>query len=189
MKPRYPTGMGRWVAFAGIVLALGACGNSDNPAAGSPATPPPVPTATPAATLTTDQEIDAISQEIDRAELLWEGQAISNYRMTTAFLTYGADITVTVVVSDGKVIEHKCVPASTESNDDCGWAKYPKKYTVAGLFAELRHLRSEARQYPEYTPNEAMSVNYDNQLGYPRRIVWQPPEYTRWVVTSFERLP
>jgi hypothetical protein len=189
MKPVYLTRIWSWIAVAGVVLALGACGQSADPAAGSQDAPTTTPRGPAAATLTDDQEIDAISQEIDRAELLWEGQAISHYRLVTTFSSFGSDITVTVVVSGSQVIEHECAPDPNDSNDGCKWArKTPQKYTVAGLFSELRHLLSQVKQ-TGYPPNQAMDVLYDDQLGYPRRIVWNPPEYTRWNVMSFEQLP
>jgi hypothetical protein len=173
MKPSNLTRIWSRFAIAGVVLALAACGQN-----------------TPTATLTADEKLAAIGQSIDTAERTWERQAIGNYRLTTAYASIGYDITMTVVVRDGQVVEHTCVP---EEHDvfGCDWARqYPEKYTVAELFATLRQLYRQAQQ-PTTSPSsyKALDFVYDAQLGYPKRIVWHPVEYMEWTVTSFERLP
>ncbi|HYF63963.1 MAG TPA: DUF6174 domain-containing protein, partial [Herpetosiphonaceae bacterium] len=121
----------------------------------------------------------------------WERQEIENYRITTAFLSLGSDITVTVVVRDGQVAEHECAPEPTENNSGCEQArKNPARYTVPGLFAELRQLHRDAQRSTAYlTPYQAIGYSYHSELGYPKQIAWNPPEYTKWTVKSFERLP
>jgi predicted small lipoprotein YifL len=172
MKPSNLKRIWSWVALA-VVLSLGACGQ-----------------AAPTATLTAGEKLAAIGQSIDTAERTWNQQAIRNYRITTSYASIGHDITMTVVVRDGQVVEHTCVP---EEHDvfGCDWAaEYPEKYTVAELFATLHKLYRNA-QIPTMDPpaDKALDFVYDDQLGYPKRIVWNPIEYSEWNVTAFERLP
>jgi hypothetical protein len=181
------------LGMAMLILILAACGKAADPsteAQSAPTTQPgALPISLPAATPTGVRQLDLIKLGMDSARLLWDEQAIGSYRLTTTLSRFGADITVTVVVRDGEVISHECAPEPTDNNMGCKWArKYPENHTVAGLFAELRHLYTEA-QNMDMEPNDAIDVLYDQQLGYPRRIVWNPPEYTRWTVMSFERLP
>jgi hypothetical protein len=170
-----------WPWLAALALALGGCGV---------ATTQRVPAATPAPTLTPDQKLAAIGQSIDTAERAWEQQGIDDYRLTTAFVSLGADITMTVVVRDGQVVEHTCVPDSGDLIG-CDWAnQHPDQYTVRELFADLRKLHRWAQDPTTDPPSDkALEFVYDDQLGYPKRIVWHPVEYMEWTMTDFERLP
>lgn len=168
---------GFWIWLAALALALVGCGQI-------------TPAATPAPTLTPDQKLAAIGRSIDTAERTWEQQGIDDYRLMAEFVSLGADLTMTVVVRDGQVVEHTCVPGPDDVLG-CDWAnKYPDQYTVPELFADLRQLYKNAQHpttdLPAYKAVEFVS---DEALGYPKRIVWHPIEYMEWTVTSFERLP
>jgi hypothetical protein len=162
-----------------VLVLLAACGNEPS----SPAT----------RTRATHEALFAqLSEELARAEERWAAAAIDDYEIGVHYFTFGMEIYTHLVVRDNKVVETSCeVGTMFDETDEgqCGWFKDASdRHTVPGLFASAHGLINDAKAYWGMEDEAIVSLEFEAKHGYPTVLIWHPPEYTRWEVTSFKPL-
>ncbi len=127
--------------------------------------------------------------EIDLAEARWEESAPERYRLVVLKIRGIWHVQVVRLEMEGKKImveNASCVPAPMEGST-CMIEPYRgENYTIAGLFATIRHLS-------ESDDADFVSITYNAALGYPELISVDDPavydDEVVWQVRSFEVLP